>query len=154
MLFRDNYLSSVRYFRFALWLLVVSAVVAGFLSFWQNIDGRVGNTSLVIAKKLISDRANYYRQQWMLQGQPSSYAYEGKTLYFHRSGWILPLRSRDMPDCSVWLQQLYPEAFGKEQMALEVSDSRFDEQYWCKYRWLQGGEDIHILLTNEKFEVE
>lgn len=150
---RDNYLYSVRHFKFALWLLLVAALIASFFSFWKSIDSKVGDTSLVIAKRLMVDRANYHRQEWMIQGQPTSIDIGGTARYFSNSGWALPLVDRNTPNCEVWLQLLYPEGINKKQKLLAVSSSDFDQIYQCEYRWLQVEGRVIVQLVDEKFEV-
>lgn len=76
--------------RLILWALVVCSLIAALLMAWQPVNRELENTALALANKRIIERANTYKQEWLLRGRPESLEFDGKVLTFSASGWVFP----------------------------------------------------------------
>ncbi|EPZ5904082.1 MSHA biogenesis protein MshF [Vibrio fluvialis] len=94
--------------RLILWALVVCSLIAALLMAWQPVNRELENTALALANKRIIERANTYKQEWLLRGRPESLEFDGKVLTFSASGWVFP-REGGKVDCSMLLNWLYPD---------------------------------------------
>ncbi|MCL9780529.1 hypothetical protein M9194_03655 [Vibrio sp. S4M6] len=149
---KDDYIYSTRHFKLALWLFIVMILIASFFSYWQSIDSQINATSVVIAKKLIIDRASFYRQEWLLKSKPTSILVNGEVLHFSQHGWLLPISDDGSSNCMIWIELLSPESVSEKGSAVKLSESDFDDQYFCQYQSLNN-ESVTIQLRGESFEV-
>lgn len=137
--------------RFVIWLLAIIIIVMSFLIAWKPVEEEAENTALFLASNRILERANYYKQEWLLKGQLEKLTINRHELTFSESGWALPIQNGKL-DCAYWLDLLYPE-----QQLLGIDDAEsniYKEQngYRCQYRYVSN-MSIILQLKNERFSV-
>lgn len=137
--------------RFVIWLLAIIIIVMSFLIVWKPVEEEAENTALFLASKRMLDRANYYKQEWLLKGQLEKLTINHHDLTFSKSGWALPIQDEKL-DCAYWLDLLYPE---QKLLGMNNSESNiYKEQsiYRCQYRYASN-MSIILQLKNERFSV-
>lgn len=144
-------INNLRRSRFVIWSVVILSIIAGLLSIWRSVEAEATNTALIVASKRILERANLYKQQYLLSGHKQINE-DGKPLRYSRTGWLIPIEQTDV-NCNYWLDQLYPNGrvlgLGNPQIE-NLSDSF---EYHCRYQYTEKHQ-IEILLKGERFRVK
>ncbi|ELG2044813.1 MSHA biogenesis protein MshF [Vibrio fluvialis] len=134
--------------RLILWALVVCSLIAALLMTWQPVNRELENTSLVLANKRIIERANTYKQEWLLRGRPASLEFDGKVLTFSASGWVFP-REGEKVDCSMLLNWLYPDEKILNSLP-DIHGENVGAGYICYFDFYDH-QTIKIILKNNRF---
>jgi MSHA biogenesis protein MshF len=134
--------------RLMVWLVVIGILLVSLLRAWPPIQKELERTALVLANREIIERANDYKQQWLLQGQPQQLLWQGEEVTFSDFGWVLP-NSVDGQRCPQVLNWLYPEQMLLGQ-TLRVEEQKVPEGYHCQLSYNQDLSLI-IMLQNNKF---
>ena len=137
--------------RFVIWSVVILSIITGLLSAWRSVETEATNTALIVASKRILDRANLYKQQYLLNGHRQMND-SGEPLSYSRTGWLLPIDQGDV-SCDYWLEQLYPDGrvLGLDSPKIENLSDQFE--YHCRYQYTEKHQ-IEILLKGERFRVK
>ncbi|OIQ24849.1 MSHA biogenesis protein MshF [uncultured Vibrio sp.] len=138
--------------QFVIWLLLVVVLVLSFMLAWQKVDKEATDTAMLVASKRIIERANYYKQEWLLNKQPPKLLIDGEMLTMSRSGWVMPIDQEKQANCLYWLKVLYPENRGLESSQVGMVDDVDNMKYQCRYTG-DGNQVIVIQLVNDKFTV-
>ena len=59
-------INNLRRSRFVIWSVVILSIITGLLTAWRSVEIEATNTALLVASKRILDRANLYKQQYLL----------------------------------------------------------------------------------------
>ncbi|EGU41682.1 MSHA biogenesis protein MshF [Vibrio ichthyoenteri ATCC 700023] len=138
--------------RWVVWLMVLLAILLAFIWSWQKVEQEASDTALTVASKRIVERANYYKQQWLLSGQPQQLTIEGRPLIFTHSGWVIPQKSANKTVCDDWLDVLYQERKVLESLPEKIIDNSDALGFQCEYSYSRE-HAIYVQLKNNKFSV-
>lgn len=138
--------------RLVLWLVVICVLLLSLLTAVEKLQSDMDETAFQLASKRMLERAGFYKQQWMLKGQPKQLEIEGVKIIFSSSGWLLPTNNDKTPSCQSWLKLLYPEQRVLDEIPQQIIE-RFDTgHYDCKYVFAQGRQ-IRVQLVEDKFSI-
>ncbi len=138
--------------RFLIWLVLFCLLMMGVVMAWQHMEPQAEETAFAVARKSILDRANGYKQFWLVHKQPEQQKMDGALVIFNPYGWVLP-QHQGKTDCDYWLTLLYPDRkiIG---LALLGSDSiQQGQAQICVYQY-EGGHQLTIRLDGRRFRVE
>ncbi|MGF1720176.1 MSHA biogenesis protein MshF [Vibrio kyushuensis] len=138
--------------QFVIWFLIIVILVMGFMLAWQKVDEEASDTALLVASKRIVERASYYKQEWLLNKQPSKLLIDGTTLTMSQAGWVTPIDQNQQVDCSFWLQVLYPDNRDLHSSSVLTENDADSMKYQCRYIYASD-QVIVIQLVNDKFSV-
>lgn len=62
-------INNLRRSRFVIWSVVILSIITGLLAAWRTVETEATNTALIVVSKRILDRANLYKQQYLLNGR-------------------------------------------------------------------------------------
>ncbi|WP_217495101.1 MSHA biogenesis protein MshF [Vibrio sonorensis] len=109
-------------------------------------------TAMDLAKQRIAERTSFYRQEWLLNGQPETLDIDGQRLTFTSNGWVIALNRNSELDCQLWFHQVYPD---NKLLGLSVEKSlntSVGQDYQCDYNY--GDEAlIKLKLINNNFSI-
>ncbi|OLQ86963.1 MSHA biogenesis protein MshF [Vibrio panuliri] len=142
----------IRRSRFAVWLLLIMILVMAFLLAWQKVEQEASSTALVVAGKRILDRANFYKQEWLLAGQPAQLNVQQKFIHYSAKGWPLPQHQTNKVDCGYWMDLLYQEQRVLGTLPKKINDNSTSSDFQCQY-FYGNHEAILIGLVDDKFSV-
>ncbi|WP_254413570.1 MSHA biogenesis protein MshF [Vibrio furnissii] len=134
--------------RLILWALVVLSLIAVLLMAWQPINRELDATAMTVANQRIIERANVYKQEWLLRGSPDEMAFDGQRLTFSPTGWVFP-RQDDNIDCGRLLQWLYPDE-KILNIAPIIHGENLSDGYMCYFDFY-AHRSIKIILQNNRF---
>lgn len=133
--------------------LIVFVLLMALLSAWQSIEKEANQTALAMASSKIVESANFYKQDWLLKGRPSTLIANGRLLNMSATGWVLPLAENESSiDCRYWLSLLYPDEQLLESKVISIESAHQVNQYQCRYVYSQK-QVITIELLRDKFTV-
>lgn len=138
--------------RFAIWLLLLIMLLFAFVVSWQKVEQEASETALTVASKRIVERANYYKQQWILSGQPQRLTLAQKLIRYSHSGWAKPINSVNKVDCNYWLELFYEEKRVLDSLPIKINDNSMQSNFQCEYIYTQESA-IMISLIDNKFSV-
>ncbi|MBF4245507.1 MULTISPECIES: hypothetical protein [Vibrio] len=139
--------------QFVIWGLIVFVLLMALLSAWQSIEKEANQTALAMASSKIVESANFYKQDWLLKGRPSTLIANGRLLNMSATGWVLPLAENESSiDCRYWLSLLYPDEQLLESKVISIESAHQANQYQCRYVYSQK-QVITIELLRDKFTV-
>ncbi|MCG9680721.1 MSHA biogenesis protein MshF [Vibrio sp. Isolate24] len=144
--------SNIERSRFVVWLLVIIILILSFVLIIEKLEEDVDDAAFLLASKRMIERASFYKQQWMLNGQREHLVVDTENLLFSKHGWVIPNREQTRTACESWFSLLYPE-----QRVLGVAPSKVVERselnnYRCEYIF-NYGKSIHIQLVDNNFTV-
>ena len=137
--------------RFSVWVFIIAILITGLSMSWKRLEPEASKTAYVVAAKVILERANHYKQQWLVEKQPDELNLNGNVVHFNQSGWLLPLKD-DEVDCEFWLQLLYQDSKIFGDKLLKSNLIHMDDDYVCSYNYVNSNA-ITISLLNNKFKV-
>lgn len=137
--------------RFVVWLLLVSVLILSVIYAGQKLQLRTIDTAYAVAAKRMLDKANYYKENWVIRKEPESMVIEGKNVQFSPEGWPLPIKE-DQLDCRYWLLLLNEseEVFGYS--IDNIKSHHLDNGYICSYSYIEQ-DAIILKLINKKLSV-
>lgn len=139
--------------QFVIWGLIVFVLLMALLSAWQSIEKEANQTALAMTSSKIVESANFYKQDWLLKGRPSTLIANGRLLNMSATGWVLPLAENESSiDCRYWLSLLYPDEQLLESKVISIESAHQANQYQCRYVYSQK-QVITIELLRDKFTV-
>lgn len=153
--------------RLVIWLLLVVILLMTLMTLWRPVEQRASDTALVVASKRILDRANYYKQEWLLKKQPKRLYLQGKSLQeqtlqekesqeqvvaFSESGWPITIDDQANIDCVAWLKLLYPEERILEYVPVQINNVSKSDYYLCEYSYTQS-VILLMSLKHNRFSV-
>ncbi len=138
--------------RFLLWLVLFCLLMMGVVMAWQHMQPQAEKTGFSVARKSILDRANDYKQYWLVHKQPGQLVINGKTIVFNPHGWVLPV-TEGKTDCRIWLAVLYPEVKIMGLALLGIDQQQQGDALMCRYRY-QNRHSIVISLDKQRFKVQ
>ncbi|MGC7890637.1 MSHA biogenesis protein MshF [Vibrio anguillarum] len=139
--------------QFVIWGLIVFVLLMALLSAWKSIEKEANQTALAMASSKIVESANFYKQDWLLKGRPSTLIANGRLLNMSATGWVLPLAENESSiDCRYWLSLLYPDEQLLESKVISIESAHQANQYQCRYVYSQK-QVITIELLRDKFTV-
>ncbi|KJY71759.1 MSHA biogenesis protein MshF [Vibrio coralliilyticus] len=138
--------------RLVLWLLAIIILMMSFVLVMEKLGKDVDDAAFLLASKRIIERATFYKQQWMLQGQHERLAIGEESLRFSKAGWVLPELSGNSSPCNSWLSILYPEQRIMDSIPVKVVNRSELNNYRCDYIYNQE-KSIHIQLVDNRFTV-
>lgn len=142
---------NIRRSRTAIWAVVILVLIFAFMGAWRSVEEEATNTAVVVASKRILERANYYKQQRLLNGSAGIDEF-GQPFSYSKSGWLLPL-SHAKRDCSFWLSYLYPERRVLGIGQPEVIDMSDKDGIYCRYQYTEKYQ-IDVLFSQGRFSVK
>ncbi|MGF1752909.1 MSHA biogenesis protein MshF [Vibrio makurazakiensis] len=142
---------SIRRPRMAVWGVVILFLIFSFLGKWRAVEMEALNTSVVVASKRILERANYYKQHYLLGSKISEEAMNGSFSY-SKSGWLIPTEQTDSV-CKQWLTKLYPEQRILNVARPEIFDMSISDELHCRYEYTEKYQ-IDVLLSDGRFSVK
>lgn len=134
--------------RLMVWALVVCSLIAALLMSWPSINRELDMTAMEVANKRIIERANLYKQEWLLRGSPEHMEFAGQSLTFSASGWVFPRQAENV-DCARLLKWLYPD----EKIlntAPVIRSVNVSGGYICYFEFYER-YSIKIILENNRF---
>lgn len=147
---KANFISYIERSRLATWLLVIVCLMMSFMLVWQNVVKEANQSAFLLASQRIVERANYYKQQWLLSGQQNEITIDGLTLNYTSMGWIKPLGDRQQVDCSYWLDILYPQHEVLGSRPSQIENQIIANGYHCDYLY-RNNRLISITLIDNRF---
>lgn len=93
--------------RFVLWLVLVMVLLTAMFSVWRSMFSDTLDTALEMTRLQLIDRANAYKQEWVLQGRPAHLQIEQAEIPMQH-GWVFPKLDQGV-DCEKVLFLLYPD---------------------------------------------
>ncbi|AXN04836.1 MSHA biogenesis protein MshF [Vibrio anguillarum] len=139
--------------QFVIWGLIVFVLLMALLSAWQSIEKEANQTALAMASSKIVESANFYKQDWLLKGRPSTLIANGRLLNMSATGWVLPLAANESSiNCRYWLSLLYPDEQLLESKVISIESAHQANLYQCRYVYSQK-QVITIELLRDKFTV-
>ena len=73
---------SFRRARLSIWSLLILLIILSFMSAWKAVEKQASDTALVVASKRMIERANFYKQEWLLNGKAPQLIIDGLPLRF------------------------------------------------------------------------
>lgn len=140
--------------RLSVWLFAVVMLLLGLLTGLQSVEGDASDSAFLVASKRVIERGNYYKQKWLLAGQPQRLNTESQVMAFSPHGWVLPTGREGKVDCHFWLELLYPEERVFKSRPVEVNNvSQGEAHYRCDYDY---GDNRHLVidLNNKRFSAK
>ncbi len=92
--------------RFVLWFVLVVVLLTAMFSVWRSMFSDTLNTVLEMTRLQLIDRANAYKQEWVLQGRPAHLQIEQAEIPMQH-GWVFPSSIKELIVKSAIL--LYPD---------------------------------------------
>ena len=138
--------------RLAIWLVVITVLTMYLMLAVEKVQPEAEEVAYAVAARRMLDRANYYKEHWLVGGTPHSLQITNQTVWFDRKGWPLPLRDQDgNTDCEHWLELLYPD---KEIFSMypDYHNESTSSGYQCRYRY-KNKKSVVIRLQKGKFSV-
>lgn len=123
--------------RFAIWLLLVTILTFSVLYSWQKIQVTTVETAYAVAAKRMLNKANFYKENWLIQKRPELMVIEDQPIQFNSHGWPLPLKN-NVVDCEYWLWLLNEnnDVFGHELTSVTMKN--IENNYICRYSYNEG----------------
>ncbi len=138
--------------RLVVWLVVLITLLFAFIVAWQKVEQEASDTALLVASNRIVERANFYKQQWLLAGEPHELTFNHKLIRYSNSGWVKPLNSENKVDCRYWLDLFYEEERVLESLPIKIKDNSKLLGFQCEYFYSRE-HAINISLIDNKFSV-
>ncbi|MGL4380411.1 MAG: MSHA biogenesis protein MshF [Vibrio sp.] len=135
--------------RLVVWWLLVLILLTALLAAWRTLWVDTAQTAIDITRLRMIERANRYKQQWLLQGQPDRLPI-GKDQMVMQHGWIFPKREQAV-DCEAVLSLLYPPRTLLNQWP-RVTSIDLADGYRCHYQYGER-EYIEVELNGRHFAV-
>ncbi|MBD1558972.1 hypothetical protein HC752_18715 [Vibrio sp. S9_S30] len=132
---------------FAIWIFLVGILLATLVINWQKIDDEASDTTFLMLENQITERANAFRQQWVISKKPSVIEYEGEKIQLDGNGWVLPLLDNKV-NCKWWLETLYPRLGNTYLADPEITMISGYPTYHCQYEFKQ--KKVLDLVLSEK----
>ncbi|WP_341661259.1 MSHA biogenesis protein MshF [Vibrio sp.] len=138
--------------RLVLWLVVICVLLVSLLTAVEKLQKDMDETAFLLASKRMLDRAGFYKQQWVLKGQPEQLEIEGQQIIFSSSGWLLPLGDQRKASCQAWFELLYPEQRVLDEAPNQVIERTIAGHYDCEYVFSKDRQ-IRVQLVEGKFSI-
>lgn len=142
---------SLRRPRRVVWGIVVLFLTFSFMGKWREVEKEALNTSVVVASKRMLERANYYKQHYLLGSYVTEKTMESSFSYSD-SGWLVPIERSDSA-CKLWLEKLYPEQRILNVARPETFDMSSSDEVYCRYEYTEQYQ-IDVLLSGGQFSVK
>ncbi|MBU2898769.1 MSHA biogenesis protein MshF [Vibrio hepatarius] len=140
-------------FRLVIWLVAISILLLSLFSVVEKLQADMGETAFLLASKRIIERAGFYKQQWVLKGQPEQLDIDRQKILFSSNGWVLPIGEDRTSSCQFWFALLYPKQRVLDETPVRVVESSELDNYRCNYIFAQG-KQIQVQLVEGKFSVD
>lgn len=134
------------------WILVILSLLAVLLTVWQSLSREIQRTAFEVANGRIIERANVYKQEWLLRGKPQRSEIDGDWIEFSPHGWPYPHLNDQLDnavDCPALLAWLYPDVRIVNQPPV-VTGTTLSNGYDCVFEY-PGGNTLQIQLKNNRF---
>ncbi|EHZ2847730.1 MSHA biogenesis protein MshF [Vibrio vulnificus] len=129
------------------WLLLVVALFAVFAQVWQPVESEASKAASEVSVKRMLERANLYKQEWLLQGKPKQLEMEGEQISISAYGWV-PLKDESGQfQCQSWLDLHFPERRILEFHLLSIDEREINDDYQCRFTY-QGG--FLVVVTQQR----
>ena len=92
-------LNNLQRSRFVIWSVVILFLIVGLLSVSRAVEEEATNTAFIVASKQMLERANRFKQQYLLTGVERNGISDQPRLY-SRTGWIMPIQGSER-DCNL-----------------------------------------------------
>lgn len=136
--------------RFVLWLVLVVVLFMAMFSVWRSMFSDTLQTALGMARLQMTDQANAYKQEWVLQGRPVNLQIEQATIPMQH-GWIFPKRDQGV-DCENVLFLLYPDRKVLDWLP-RVTTIQKPNGYQCRYQYGDMVE-VDVELKDRYFAID
>lgn len=136
----------------AIWLIVLLVLILAFLHAWLRVEREASQTAMALASNNIYERSNYYKQQWLLAGQPTRLEIDQKFINYSARGWVTPFNQRSQVDCQYWFELLYPEQRVLEAMPLRIQNKSIADDFEC-HVFYPHNQRLDIQLVDDQFKV-
>jgi MSHA biogenesis protein MshF len=122
--------------KFVIWSVVALLLVVTVLYSGQRLYTRTAQTAFDVAANRMQNKANFYKEHWLLEGRPESLVFDGQHVQFSHQGWPLPYQNDEL-DCRYWLQILNDsqQVFGYSLQHYSVNN--MDNGYICAYGYTE-----------------
>lgn len=133
--------------RFAVWLLLVLILTFSVLSVGNKLQVTTMETAYAVAAKRMQNKANFYKENWLIQKRPKTMMVDKKEIQFNSEGWPLPMKD-GVVDCDYWLLLLNEgkEVFGHSLDSIKRNNIKND--YICSYSYTE--HNVIILKIIDK----
>jgi len=150
---KANIATQIRISRFTVWLVVIVILIFSFGSAWKKVESEADDSAFLVASKRIIERASFYKQQWLLDKQPSTLNIDARLLRLSKNGWLLPLDQDNQVNCQFWLSVLYPEYRILDRKPIKNTNLSEGYYYHCDYNY---GDSRHLVieLNNKQFSAK
>nr|WP_253820780.1 MSHA biogenesis protein MshF [Vibrio sp. 99-70-13A1] len=122
------------------------------MSVWQSVEEEATNTAVIVASKRILDRANLFKQQYLLDRKQHDIEPFSGGLSYSKTGWLLPIKDNKR-SCSFWLSQFYPKTEILGVGFPSIEDMSDQTQFHCRYHYTKKYQ-IDVRLNQERFNVK
>lgn len=137
--------------RFAVWLVLLIGLIAILLNAGKKLELSAKETGYEVSMTRILNKANYYKELWILNKQPQTLIADGDTLYFNSKGWLLPLNQQEF-DCQYWFRRLNDKETIFGQPMTHISGEKSENGYVCTYSY-KNQNAILLSVDNHNFSV-
>ncbi|ENM5742315.1 MULTISPECIES: hypothetical protein [Vibrio] len=135
--------------RFAVWVLLVLVLISALFSVWRSMSRETMQTAIEVTKQRMAERANTYKQEWVLQGRPEQLRFEQDRV-FMQNGWVFPKVDQGV-DCEKVLVLLYPDRKVLDWLP-KVTSINLANGYRCDYQYSEIAQ-IEVELKDRFFAV-
>ncbi|MDE1515807.1 MULTISPECIES: MSHA biogenesis protein MshF [Vibrio] len=136
--------------RLVVWWLLLLILLTALLAAWRAVWVDTAQTAIDITRLRMIERANLYKQQWLLQGRPNRLPIEQDQIVIQH-GWVFPKREQTV-DCEAVLSLLYPQRTLLNQWP-RVTGIDLADGYRCHYQYGER-EYIEVELNGRHFAVD
>ena len=134
-----------------IWLSSIVILLMTLMTAWQSVEEEATNTAVIVTSKRMLERANLFKQQYLLYGK-KNIAEASDEIHYSNTGWLLPIVEGNR-SCDFWLAQLYPkkQILGVGEPIIE--DMSDKTQFHCRYHYTNKYQ-IDVLLNQERFNIK
>ncbi|NVD07585.1 MSHA biogenesis protein MshF [Vibrio sp. JPW-9-11-11] len=140
---------SLERLRGVIWLLVLITLLMSFILMWQRIEQQANRSALQLVSQRITERASFYKQQWLLAKQPRQLELGQLRLNYTNMGWVKPINTLQQPDCQYWLEVLYPEQEIMGTVPTKIVNESIAGSYRCLYLYSEDRFVAISLIKND-----
>ncbi|MGB1320370.1 MAG: MSHA biogenesis protein MshF [Vibrio gallaecicus] len=137
--------------RFVIWFSLIVILLMTLMSAWQSVEEDATNTAVIVASKRMLERANLFKQQYLLYGK-KNIAETSDEIHYSNTGWLLPI-AEDSRSCDFWLSQLYPKKQILGVGSPIIEDMSDQTQFHCRYHYTNKYQ-IDVQLNQERFNIK
>ncbi|MER0302465.1 MSHA biogenesis protein MshF [Vibrio vulnificus] len=129
------------------WLLLVVTLFAVFAQIWQPVENEASKAASEVSVKRMLERANLYKQEWLLQGKPKRLEMDEQRIPMSAYGWVPLKDEHGQFQCQNWLDLHFPERRILESQLLSIDEQEINGAYQCRFNYQA---DLLVVVTQQR----